>query len=366
MSESFIGMNDFIWFVGVVENNSDPKKAGRVQVRAVGHHTQDKTKISTADLPWASPMLSCNDAGISGLGNTPGFLPLGTHVMGYFRDGTDRQEPVILGVLPGIPQEGATADKNLGFYDPTGVHPRFTQEPDVNRLARNDADENNKNLEHTSLAIRKFVQEFGNTNIATAGHTSVANADATSQPSIATDVWSQPTITYNTTYPFNHVYESESGHIREYDDTPGAERIHERHRSGTSYEIDADGNKTDLVTSHYYNIVNGDSKNLVRMSKDETIDGHYKLLINAEQKANQSFTIQVGSGSDINLQMNQGNLNVICNGNMNTMVIGNKNETIVGNYKRIVGGTTEITSTVKHDLLSIGPININGKPINLN
>ena len=30
---------------------------------------------------------------------------------------------------------------------------------------------------------------------------------------------------------------AEGGHIREMDDTPGKERIHERHNSGTGYEI---------------------------------------------------------------------------------------------------------------------------------
>ena len=65
MSESFIGMNDFVWFVGVVEHRKDPLKAGRLQVRVLGHHTPDKSKISTADLMWASPMWRCNDAGIS-------------------------------------------------------------------------------------------------------------------------------------------------------------------------------------------------------------------------------------------------------------------------------------------------------------
>ena len=30
--------------------------------------------------------------------------------------------------------------------------------------------------------------------------------------------------------------ETESGHVKEYDDTPSAERITERHKSGTHYE----------------------------------------------------------------------------------------------------------------------------------
>ena len=45
-------------------------------------------------------------------------------------------------------------------------------------------------------------------------------------------------------YPDNKVYETESGHYKEYDDTLGAERIKEYHKSGTYYEIDKDGNMT--------------------------------------------------------------------------------------------------------------------------
>lgn len=45
-------------------------------------------------------------------------------------------------------------------------------------------------------------------------------------------------------YPLNKVYETESGHFKEYDDTEGNERIREQHKSGTYYEIDKDGNMT--------------------------------------------------------------------------------------------------------------------------
>jgi len=45
-------------------------------------------------------------------------------------------------------------------------------------------------------------------------------------------------------YPHNKVYETERGHYKEYDDTLGAERIKEYHKSGTYYEIDKDGNMT--------------------------------------------------------------------------------------------------------------------------
>ena len=43
--------------------------------------------------------------------------------------------------------------------------------------------------------------------------------------------WDEPETSYKAQYPHNHVYETEGGHIREYDDTVGAKRIHERHSS---------------------------------------------------------------------------------------------------------------------------------------
>ena len=54
--QNFMGMDGFIWFTGVVEDRNDPSKLGRVRVRCVGHHTDDKSKIPTADLPWAHIM----------------------------------------------------------------------------------------------------------------------------------------------------------------------------------------------------------------------------------------------------------------------------------------------------------------------
>lgn len=45
-------------------------------------------------------------------------------------------------------------------------------------------------------------------------------------------------------YPTNKVYQTETGHYKEYDDTDGAERIKESHKSGTFYEMDKDGNMT--------------------------------------------------------------------------------------------------------------------------
>ena len=45
--QNFMGMDGFIWFTGVVEDRNDQSQLGRVRVRCVGHHKDDKTKITT-------------------------------------------------------------------------------------------------------------------------------------------------------------------------------------------------------------------------------------------------------------------------------------------------------------------------------
>ena len=126
---NFLGFNNFIWFTGVVEDRMDPFKVGRVRVRCVGIHTHDKEVLPTADLPWAQCILPVTSPGISGLGHSPSFLVEGSWVFGYFRDGENCQEPVVIGSLPGVPTE--YANTKFGFYYPAGNYPRAIEESDV-------------------------------------------------------------------------------------------------------------------------------------------------------------------------------------------------------------------------------------------
>ena len=219
----FMGRDGFIWFAGVVEDRQDPLKLGRCRVRCLGYHTEDKNVLPTSDLPWAHPLLPITSSGISGIGQTPLGLLEGSWVIGFFRDADTKQDAVILGALPGKPtQTGAiNAAEGLGFSDPNGVYPRYAAESDVNRLARNDAD--NQSL---TLEARKTIRAASYTNIPTGNILSLPTADLNTQTEASEgDVWSLPENTYATEYPYGHVYESESGHLLEFDDTPDKERI---------------------------------------------------------------------------------------------------------------------------------------------
>ena len=123
---------------------------------------------------------------------------------------------------------------------------------------------------------------------------------------------SNRTVTpYNAKYPYNHVHESESGHIREIDDTPGAERIHERHNSGTGYEIHPKGDKVTRVKNDNYTLVTGDDFAHIKGNSSTTVDGGVRVFVNADGATEDGhYTIEVGNNANVNIQVNKGNVNV--------------------------------------------------------
>lgn len=97
INEDFYG-DRFRWFVGVVkETTSD----NRVRVRVFGvHRMDDTTNVSDGDLPLATILYpTTGSQGTSG--SISHGLKSGTWVFGFFVDGEDSQQPVILGVIPG-------------------------------------------------------------------------------------------------------------------------------------------------------------------------------------------------------------------------------------------------------------------------
>ena len=290
IDNNFLGKNNFIWFNGVVEDRMDPTYTGRVKVRCIGFHTASKSNLPTSDLPWAQVVLPTTSPGITGLGQSPSFLVEGSWVYGYFRDDERCQEPVVLGSLPGRPSE--YGNPNKGFYDPNArendttksVYPREIDEPDVNRLAVNNPDK-----QHSSLTTR--------------------TADRLTNIQGVNNTWNQPEISYNASYPYNHVYESESGHVMEFDDTTDAKRIHLRHTSGTSIEMTNNGDTIEITKNNRYILVTADNKVYIKGTKDVVIDGDYDLKVN---------------------------------GNYNISVAGNKTETISGTK------TSNTTGAVVH------------------
>ena len=297
MTQDFMGMDGFFWFAGVVEDREDPEKAGRVRVRCIGLHTDDLDELPTEDLPWAQVMAPTDTPSMAGMGNTPSFLVEGTHVIGFFMDSREMQQPMVIGSIPGQPVE--IADPNFGFYDPNGTYPKTLNEPDTNRLVRGSIGET-----HPSLIKRRGMKQT-EVPISTKPHLATGV-----QPGSALDerkTWNEPDPKSNapTFYPFNHVHESESGHIHEIDDTPGGERLLQQHISGTFTEIHPTGDKVVKVVGESYEIVikdksiliEGDLNVTVNGNKNELIKGDYVLEVEGDMfsKIHKNQRIKVGA-----------------------------------------------------------------------
>jgi hypothetical protein len=107
------GRDGFFWWMGVVEDREDPLFLGRCRVRIFGYHIDNKDLMPTRDLPWAIPIQGVTSAAMSGVGTTPlGPMP-GTWVMGFFADGKDCQQPMILGTFAGfkLPTDACLANQ---------------------------------------------------------------------------------------------------------------------------------------------------------------------------------------------------------------------------------------------------------------
>ena len=360
--KNFLGRNGFIWFTGVVEDRLDPQYTGRVRVRCIGYHTQDKAKLPTADLPWATVVLPTTAAGISGLGSSPSAFVEGSWVFGYFRD-EDLQEPIVLGSLPGRPIELANTSK--GFYDPNGVYPKYKDEVDTNRLAVNLKNSDGEEINpHLSLTLRRSTRE---TNIATADFNPTTAADGSIITGDDGDLWSQPEIPYAAVYPYNKVYETESGHIKEYDDTSGNERIHERHRSGTSYEISPSGTRTDIIKNDHFTVLTNDNKVSIGGDSDISIDGRHKIYINKSNTPFNDYTIQIGANANVNIQVDSGDINLVTvDGNVNVNSGGNYNLKVQGDMRVEVEGNMTSNISGSNTENTTGAKVIRGATIDLN
>ena len=130
--------------------------------------------------------------------------------------------------------------------------------------------------------------------------------------------FSEPETTYKSQYPYNHVYESEAGHIVEFDDTPNSERIHERHSTGTGYEINEFGDKVQRVKRDNYEIISNDHFAHIKGTHNTTVDGGVRVFVNANATADSNYTIQVGRNANVNIQVDKGEVNVhAADGNIN-------------------------------------------------
>jgi hypothetical protein len=291
----FMG-NSFVWWQGVVEDVNDPLKLGRCRVRIMGFHNADTKEIPTEHLPWAVCIQPVTSASLSEVGTSPtGLLP-GSWVVGFFRDPEYYQLPIVFGSIPGIPKKQDVSIGD-GFKDPSKKYPLKTHlnESDLSRLARNEKIDQTIVKKKRDSRIKSVVGALNR------------------------DSWSEPEVPYKAEYPKNHVMQTESGHIQEFDDTPKNERIQTYHKSGTFEEIHPDGSTMKKIVSEKYEIVYDDNRVLIRGKKTENI------------------------GKDHNQKVG-GNVNVEIDGDVSMWVKGDYYLRVDGRYSVDAGGGSAVVS----------------------
>ena len=343
-------------YYGVIESRADPKQLGRVKVRVLGIHTEDKVILPTADLPWATVL--SHDGSNSGLGTTPSFFVEGTWVLVDFFD-SDMQEPYVIGGLPGIPKEAV--DTSLGFNDPNGTYPVAVNVSDVHENARGSLTATSPvardNVRKTSIPSADF-DEF--TLPTVLGTLTVRGSNATE--------FSEPLVvegTYKPTYPNNHVFSTEKGHLLEFDDTVGFQRIAITHSAGSYQEYSNDGTYVSHVVSKMFEIVSSDKSSLIEGDSIETIDKSLKLKVNKLSASGNNYDIEIGEGANFNIMVRSGSLNMNVKGNVNIFSNDDINMSC-DNFRVDASKKVTISSGDKMLLDSSGENDINGTPINLN
>lgn len=296
MDKEFLGLNNFVWWFGVVEDRLDPLELGRCRVRCFGWHNEDINQIPIDKLPWAHPIVPYGVRSVQPPAE-------GTMVFGFFADGSEGLYPIIMGTVPGIPDE--IRDSAAGFTDPytdaskassklprkiksativpdtTGVkiqedvpkrNPAYLNEPTTSRLSRPTRGEND-NGSYDGIA----PESIANTTIDIQRKTRITGIQTA-----AGSTWDEPYPSYNAQYPFNNVTETESGHALELDDTNDYERVQLSHRTGSTLEFLPEGHTKIKSQKGRYDVTMGDHRNYVNGSKYETIDSDYFLRVNGK------------------------------------------------------------------------------------
>jgi hypothetical protein len=297
MIENFIGQT-FAWFTGVIEDIHDPKEMGRVRVRCYGYHNSDKIEIPTEELPWATPMLPVTSASMTELGQSATGLLHGSWVVGFFRDGPNAQDPIILGSIPSI---SSAVDYNVGFTDPDKRYPVNTKlDIAETPLAAKSIDEAYKKA--FSYTKKVELRE---------AHDEVPTANAAHE-----NLWKFPDIdsVIAPQYPKNHViaYEKatdtlEDSHIVEFDVTPGQERISTIHRTGTYREITPTGDETSVIVGNDFQVVVKNQNVNVIGNCNLTVDANCSTYIkgNWNIQVDGNITKRVGGYEDIEIGEHQ-------------------------------------------------------------
>lgn len=208
---------------------ADEFQTGRVLVREIlGHGNM----VASEDLTPAYIVMPPNSAAVGGVGVSPTGLLKGTRVMCMKFD--DEAAPYIIGVLNYAPEDNHSVSS----------YARGQGEPELKAQNRIKPDEKGSVIE--------------------------------------------PESKYKAKYPYNNTMTTRSGHLLEFDDTPGSERVQIYHKSGSYIEILPDGTIVTKSVKDHIQLAFGNisiyNQGVENGDKDiEITSNQGKIIITAQQ-----------------------------------------------------------------------------------
>ena len=240
--------------------------------------------MPTDHLPWAEPVTSLLEGGVSGFGLWS--VPLqGSQVLVYFEEG-NIMYPMYMASLPGKPNWSSKGMSTFGFYDPNEEYPIDSKifphkpnqknEKDIHKLATNES------ISDTIVQSKKDKKDIG-----------IIQAN--------NNYWDEPDPYYNAKYPDNIVLATHSGITIEIDNTEGSERIHIYHPSNSYVEIDKEGNMIVRNAKDKFEIVDGNKKEHYRKDFDNTVEKNRTVYVkqNTKEKIGINKKEYVGLNKDV-------------------------------------------------------------------
>ncbi|QPX65069.1 putative baseplate hub subunit and tail lysozyme [Campylobacter phage F370] len=189
----------------------------------------------------------------SGMGFTS-FIKKGAYVLVHLFQ-NDRNQPIIIGVLKGVNNQN---EELQSFKDPTGQYPLndYKNQPDTNNKSKGE----------------KYLK--------------------------------------------NQVFETESGHYMEFDDSNGDERIHIFHRTGTEVLIDKEGTVTINVVKDRNLNVKENQTSIIDKNDTTHIKENKNLTVDKDNTTNIKGNNTISIDKDCNITI-KGECNITVTGNAN-------------------------------------------------
>lgn len=202
------------------------------------------------------------------------------------------------------PEENVSDKIQEGFADPSGEYPKrdYFFEPSTNKAARSTA--------RNELSIGGGLD------------------------GLSVDLPKQQ----ESRYPYNRVMETASGHVVEFDDTPGGERILIKHNSGSGIELRSDGSTVMKTESNSITSVAGSSALIIEGDADIKVNGNMSLSVAGDLNLNVGGSINTAIGGDKKETISGASRETVY-GSKGTIVRENNSQTILGNQTSTVLGT---------------------------